>query len=81
MTIQRSMIHLDAAIDAESWQWLQDNAPLYADALLAEVRAGATPEQIRVYAQRRTQRDMLSRRLQQAAAHLARELAGEGERP
>lgn len=73
MTIQRQLIHLDAAINAESWQWLQDNAPLYADALLAEVKGGATPEQIRAYAQRRTQRDMLSRRLQQA-----RELAGEG---
>lgn len=78
--IHRQLTHLDAAIDAESWQWLQDNAPLYADALLAEVRAGASPDQIRVHAQRRTQRDMLSRRLQQAAAHLARELATEGAR-
>lgn len=78
MTIHRTLPHLDAAIDAESWQWLQDNAPLYADALLAEVRAGVSPDQIRAHAQRRTQRDMLARRLQQAAAHLARELAGEG---
>ena len=30
---------LDAAIDAESWQWLQDAAPGYADAATAALSA------------------------------------------
>jgi hypothetical protein len=30
---------LDAAIDAEAWQWLQEAAPVYADAVTAEVDA------------------------------------------
>ena len=81
MTTYQAMPHLAAAINAESWQWLQDNAPLYADALLAEVRAGATPDQIRAFTQRRTQRDPLARRLQQAAEHIARQLAEDGTLP
>lgn len=38
---------LDAAIDAESWQWLQDAAPAYADAVAAEVKRGHEPGDIR----------------------------------
>ena len=34
---------LDAAIDAEAWQWLQETAPVYADAVTAEVRRGHEP--------------------------------------
>jgi hypothetical protein len=32
MTTTIDFPDLDAAIDAEAWQWLQDAAPVYADA-------------------------------------------------
>jgi len=71
MTVYRELPHLAAAFNAESWQWLQDNAPLLADALAAEVRQNATPEQVRAFAVRATGRQEIARRLEQAAAHLA----------
>lgn len=71
MTVYRELPHLAAAFNAESWQWLQDNAPLLADALAAEVRQNATPEQVRLFAVRVTGRREIALRLEQAAAHLA----------
>ncbi len=68
--IVREMPHLAAAINEESWQWLQDNVPLLADALGREVEAGATAEDIRQAAMRMTQRPALVMRLRQAAVHL-----------
>lgn len=41
------MPEIDKALDAESWEWLQDEEPLLATAVAAEVKAGRTPEQIR----------------------------------
>ena len=64
---------LDAAIDAESWQWLQDAAPGYADAIAAEVRRGHAPGDIRQRFMRLTQRPALALRLEQAARHLRRQ--------
>lgn len=71
MTVYRELPFLAAAINAESWQWLQDNAPQLADAVAAEVRQGATPEQVRQFVMRQTGRQEISRRLEQAAAYLA----------
>lgn len=70
MAILRELEHLQAAINEESWQWLQDNAPLLADALRREVDGGATAEEIRQAAMRMTQRPALALRLRQAAAYL-----------
>lgn len=64
---------LDAAIDAESWQWLQDAAPGYADAIAAEVRRGHAPGDIRQRFMRLTQRPALALRLEQASRHLRRQ--------
>ena len=64
---------LDAAIDAESWQWLQEAAPIYADAVAAEVKRGHKPGDIRQRFMRQTQRPALALRLEQAARHLQRE--------
>ena len=64
---------LDAAIDAESWQWLQDAAPVYADAITAEVKRGHAPGDIRQRFMRLTQRPALALRLEQAARHLRRQ--------
>ena len=63
---------LDAAIDAEAWQWLQETAPVYADAITAEVKPGAWPRDIRQRFMRLTQRPALALRLEQAARHLQR---------
>ena len=71
--ILRDMPDLDAAIFAESWAWLNDNATILADAVARQVRSGASPEEIRQHVMRRTQRDALALRCQQAAAHLRRE--------
>lgn len=68
--IVRELPHLTAAINAESWEWLQENTPMLADALEREIEAGATAEEIRVVAMRMTQRPALVLRLRQAAAHL-----------
>ena len=64
---------LDAAIDAESYQWLLEAAPVYADAVAAEVKRGHTPSDIRQRFMRLTQRPALALRLEQAARHLQRE--------
>ena len=70
---------LDAAIDAESWQWLQDAAPGYADAIAAEVRRGHAPGDIRQRFMRLTQRPALALRLEQAARHLRRQRQEAGQ--
>lgn len=68
--IIRELPHLAAAINEESWQWLQDNAPILADALAREIAAGATAEEVRQAAMRMTQRPALVLRLRQAAGYL-----------
>ena len=73
MTTTIDFPDLDAAIDAESWQWLQDAAPGYADAIAAEVRRGHAPGDIRQRFMRLTQRPALALRLEQAARHLRRQ--------
>jgi len=64
---------LDAAIDAESYQWLLEAAPVYADAVAAEVKRGHNPADIRQRFMRLTQRPALALRLEQAARHLQRD--------
>lgn len=73
MTTIRDYPDLDRAIDEESWLWLQDNAPGYADAVTAEVNRGHKPADIRQRFMRLTQRPALALRLEQAARHLERE--------
>lgn len=68
--IVRELPHLAAAINEESWQWLQENTPLLADALEREIEGGATAEEIRQVAMRMTQRPALVMRLRQAASYL-----------
>ena len=68
--IVREMPHLAAAINEESWQWLQENTPMLADALEREIEGGATAEEIRQVAMRMTQRPALALRLRQAANYL-----------
>lgn len=69
----RNFPHLSTAFGRDAWDWLQDNAPDYATALLSEVESGATPEQIRAFARQETDgyRGPFVTRLRQAAAYLA----------
>lgn len=71
--IIKEMPAIDAAIQAESWEWLSDNLPLLADAVQKEVARGASPDQVRQYVLRRVGlgREALALRCSQAAAHLA----------
>ncbi len=73
MSTQIDFPDLDAAIDAESWHWLQDAAPTFADAIANEVKRGHKPGDIRQRFMRLTQRPALALRLEQAARHLARQ--------
>lgn len=72
MTTRIDLDEIEAAIDAESAEWLEDaNAVLY-DAIVAGVRRGATPEQIRAFVLRRCGREALALRCEQAARHIVR---------
>ncbi len=73
MTTTMDFPDLDMAVDQESYQWLLDNAPLYADAVAAEIKRGHKPADIRQRFMRTTQRAALALRLEQAARHLQRE--------
>lgn len=68
--IERTLPRLEAAVNEESWEWLQDNLPGLAQAVQAEVASGASPEEIRRRMMRLTGRPALVMRLFQAAAHL-----------
>ena len=79
MTTTIAYPDLDAAIDAEAWQWLQETAPVYADAITAEVKRGHTAADIRQRFMRLTQRPALALRLEQAARHLQRQRQEAGQ--
>lgn len=68
--ITRELPRIDDAINAESWEWLQDNIPTLATAVQKELSSGATPAEIQRHIMRRTQRAALALRCQQAAAYL-----------
>ena len=69
---------IDAAINEESWSWLQDFVPIMAQAVAEEVKRNASPEQIRRHVMKQTQgqRPALAARCGQAAAYLASEAHG-----
>jgi Holliday junction resolvase RusA-like endonuclease len=69
---------LDAAIDAEAWQWLQEAAPVYADAVTAEVKRGHEPGDIRRRFMRLTQRHALGLEARASRPALAAATTGGG---
>lgn len=72
MSATVDMAEIEAAIDAESADWLEEaNRALY-DAIVAGVRRGATPVQIRRFVMYRCGREALALRCEQAARHLVR---------
>lgn len=74
---KRKYPRLSAALDQESWQWLQDTIPSIADALQDEVSQGADPDEIERFfkADYGVDREKLGKRLKQAARHLQGESA------
>lgn len=58
------------ALDAISWQWLNDNHWELAAAVEQAVDDGATPEQVRRYVMYRAERYELALRCEQAARYL-----------
>lgn len=74
MTIYRELSGIAAALNAESWNWLQDNNVVLARALQAEVTRGATADEIRRFVLRHTGRPALAARMEQAAAYLQSEV-------
>ena len=65
---------LEAAINEESWEWLTDNVPQLADAIQKELaKPGLTPELIRRFVMKKTQRPALAARCFQATSHLVSE--------
>lgn len=67
----RQLPRLAAALNRASYEWLADELPDVADALVAEVEAGATAAELRQFTMRYTGRAALAARIEQAAAYLA----------
>jgi hypothetical protein len=63
---------LGESLDLESYEWLIGAEPLIAAGLEAAIRQGATPEQVRRFTVRRTGRQELALRLEQAARYLVK---------
>lgn len=71
MAIMLRLAALEDALNEESWEWLQDNAPGVARAVVTEVERGASPEDVRRMVMRYARRPALAERVGQAAAFLA----------
>lgn len=70
MTMLRELPRLTAALNRQSWEYLQLELPDVAEALREEVAAGATADELRRFTMRYTGRAPLAARVEQAAAHL-----------
>lgn len=68
--IIRDLPAIDAAINEESWLWLQGCLPSLAAALATKVMRGAGADKFRRHVIYRTQREALAIRCSQAATHL-----------
>lgn len=68
--ITRDLNTLRAALNAQSWNWLQDDNIELARAVQTEVRHGATAADIRRFVLNHTGRPALAARCEQAAEYL-----------
>lgn len=62
---------LDAAVDADSWDWLSENHPRLATGVITALKCNQSPADIKRRMIVRTQRHELALRCEQAARHLA----------
>ncbi len=68
--IAQTMDRLASALNRESYEWLASQHPDILEAVEAEVGAGRTPEQIRLFVIRATGRPELAARCEQSARHI-----------
>lgn len=61
------------ALDAISWEWLETNYPLLAEAIQRAVDGNTDPAEVKRYVMQHTQRYELALRCEQAARWLIRE--------
>lgn len=75
MSFIRELPHIDKAAAAESWEYLYEQAPVWADAVAEEVHAGASPDEIYKGVLRRVgaHREALAVRCKLAAQYLVSE--------
>ena len=66
-----TMPRLGAELDKESYLWLAANHPNILDAIEAEVAAGKTPQDVRLFVLRQTGRIEIAMRCEQAARWVA----------
>lgn len=62
---------LSAALDADSWNWLSENAPDVARGVMVAVQRKQQPDDVRRFVIIHCGRPELARRCEQAARHLA----------
>lgn len=66
-----TMPRLGAELDKESFIWLAANHPNILEAIEAEIAAGRTPQQVRLFVIRQTGRPELALRCEQASRYAA----------
>ena len=71
-----TMPRLGTELDKESYIWLAANHPNILEAIEAEVSAGHTPQQIRLYVLRMTGRSEIAMRCESAARFAAASVQG-----
>jgi hypothetical protein len=64
-----TMDRLDRALNRESYEWLASQHPDLLEAVESELQLGRTPEQLRLFVIRKTGREELALRVEQAAHH------------
>ena len=62
---------LDAALEAVSWEWMEQTHPAIAEALIFEVGRGGQPGDLKLHVLAATGRPELALRVEQAARFLA----------
>lgn len=70
LTKSGTMVTLQQALDAESYEWLAGNHPVILSALEREVAGGRTPDQVKLFVLRQTGRYEIALRCEQVARHI-----------
>ena len=68
----KQMTKLQQALDESAWMHLAQERPELAQAIEAELSAGASPEDVQRFVMKATGQPRLAQQLEQAARHLAR---------
>lgn len=72
------MPRLGAVLDKESYSWMAANHPEVLDAIEAEVAAGRSPQDVRLFVLRQTGRIEIALRCEQSARYVAAQAGPNG---